>query len=59
MQYKPIENCHIENAILGKNFNLAQLVPYFMLSLNHKLLTLMPSNLIVPCDSHFIAYFKR
>jgi len=22
MHYKPIENCHMENAILGKDFNL-------------------------------------
>jgi hypothetical protein len=22
MQYKPIENCHMENTILGKDFNL-------------------------------------
>jgi hypothetical protein len=23
MQYKPIENCHVKNAILGKDFNLS------------------------------------
>jgi len=33
MQYKPLEICHMENAILGKDFNnLGMLGPYFILS---------------------------
>jgi hypothetical protein len=32
MQYKPIENYHLENAILGKTLTLMQLAPYFMFS---------------------------
>jgi hypothetical protein len=29
MQYKPIENYHVENAILGKNFNLGMISSFF------------------------------
>jgi hypothetical protein len=29
MQYKPIENCHMENAILGKDFNLGTTNSFF------------------------------
>ncbi len=29
MQYKPIENYHVENAILGKDFNLGMTGSFF------------------------------
>jgi len=29
MQYKPIENCHVENPILGKDFNLGATSSFF------------------------------
>jgi hypothetical protein len=32
MDCKPIENCHLENAILGKDFNLGAIGSFFMLS---------------------------
>jgi hypothetical protein len=32
MQYKPIENYHVENIILGKDFNLGVTSFFFMFS---------------------------
>jgi hypothetical protein len=32
MEYKPIENCLVENAVLGKEFNLGATGSFFMLS---------------------------
>jgi hypothetical protein len=32
MQYKPIENCHMENAVLGKDLNLGVIGSFFMFS---------------------------
>jgi hypothetical protein len=32
MQYKPIKNYHVENAILGKDLNLGTTNSFFMLS---------------------------
>ncbi len=29
MQYKPIKICHMENAILGKDFNLGAIGSFF------------------------------
>jgi hypothetical protein len=29
MQYKPIKNCHVENVILGKDFNLGAIDSFF------------------------------
>jgi hypothetical protein len=30
MQYKQIENCHVENAVLGKDFNLGVTISYII-----------------------------
>ncbi len=35
MQYKLIENCHVENVVLGKNFNLGMTRSFFMLSFDN------------------------
>jgi hypothetical protein len=32
MDYKPIENYHVKNAILGKDFNLGMINSFFMFS---------------------------
>jgi hypothetical protein len=32
MQYKPIENYHMENVVLGKNFNLGAIGSFSMFS---------------------------
>jgi hypothetical protein len=37
MHYKPIENYHVENVILGKDFNLGTIGSFFMLSPTQKL----------------------
>jgi hypothetical protein len=31
MHYKPIEICHVENAILGKDFNLGATGSFFLM----------------------------
>jgi hypothetical protein len=32
MHYKPIENYHVKNTILGKDFNLGMISSFFMFS---------------------------
>jgi hypothetical protein len=32
MHYEQIENCHVENEVLGKDFNLGATTFYFMFS---------------------------
>jgi len=39
MQYKPIENCHMANAVLGKDFNLGMIDFLFHLFTHNELKT--------------------
>jgi hypothetical protein len=37
MQYKPIKNCHVENTIIGKDYNLGATGSFFHASpMNYK-----------------------
>jgi hypothetical protein len=44
MQYKAIKNCHVENAVPKKDFNLGMTILFFMLSPHNLIMKLNLKN---------------